>query len=61
MARLVKWLLGANLAKHRLDFQDAHLVFNDESFFVEDERYQYDEARLIWYIIRTCGHDHRFG
>ena len=39
----------SNLAKHRLDFQDAHLVFNDESFFVEDERYQYDEARFILY------------
>ncbi len=38
-----------NLAKHRLDFQDAHLIFNDESFFVEDQRYQYDEARFILY------------
>lgn len=38
-----------NLAKHRLDFQDAHLIFNDESFFVQDNRYQYDEARFILY------------
>ena len=39
----------SNLAKHRLDFEDAHLVFNDESFFVEDDRYQYDETRFILY------------
>ena len=38
-----------NLAKHRLDFQDAHLIFNDDSFFVQDNRYQYDEARFILY------------
>ena len=40
-----------NLAKHRLDFQDAHLIFNDDSFFVQDNRYQYDEARFILYGI----------
>ncbi|MGB0386087.1 MAG: BrnT family toxin [Ardenticatenaceae bacterium] len=39
----------SNLAKHRLDFEDAHLVFNDESFFVEDDRYQYYETRFILY------------
>ena len=37
----------SNLHKHHLDFEDAHLVFNDEAFIIEDPHDDYDEIRYI--------------
>jgi len=38
----------ANLKKHGLDFDDAHLVIESESAVTfEDHRYGYDEQRFI--------------
>ena len=39
----------SNLAKHGLDFEDAHWVFTDETFAAEDTRRQYGEPRFILY------------
>jgi uncharacterized DUF497 family protein len=36
-----------NLQKHGLDFRDAHLVFNDDAFVIEDPHDDYDETRYI--------------
>lgn len=36
-----------NLQKHGLDFRDAHLVFTDEAFVIEDPHQDYDEERYI--------------
>ena len=36
-----------NLQRHRLDFQDAHLVFDDEALVIEDTHDDYDETRYI--------------
>ena len=40
-----KWRI--NRQKHGLDFRDAHLVFNDDAFVVEDPHDDYDETRYI--------------
>ena len=40
-----KWRI--NLGKHHLDFRDAHLVFNDDAFIIEDPHDDYDEARYL--------------
>jgi hypothetical protein len=40
-----KWRI--NLGKHHLDFRDAHLVFNDDAFIIEDPHDDYDETRYI--------------
>lgn len=37
----------ANLAKHRLDFADAELVFRGLTFTFEDDRYEYGEQRFV--------------
>jgi uncharacterized protein len=34
-----------NLQKHHLDFRDAHLVFNDDAFIIEDPHDDYDQTR----------------
>ena len=39
----------SNLAKHGLDFEDAHWVFTDEAFVTEDARREYGEPRFILY------------
>jgi len=36
-----------NIKKRGLDFQDAHFVFNDEAYVIEDLRKDYDENRFI--------------
>jgi hypothetical protein len=36
-----------NLEKHHLDFRDAHLVFTDDAFVVEDPHDDYAETRYI--------------
>jgi uncharacterized DUF497 family protein len=36
-----------NLEKHHLDFRDAHLVFTDDAFVIEDPPDDYDETRYI--------------
>lgn len=36
-----------NLRKHRLDFRDAHLVFNNDAFVTEDPHDDYKETRYI--------------
>lgn len=36
-----------NLGKHHLDFRDAHLVFNDDAFIIEDPHADYDETRYL--------------
>ena len=36
----------SNLAKHGLDFADAHLAFNLPMFVVLDDRESYEEARF---------------
>lgn len=36
-----------NLQRHGLDFRDAHLVFNDDAFVIEDPHDDYDETRYI--------------
>ena len=36
-----------NLQRHGLDFRDAHLVFNDDAFAIEDPHDDYDETRYI--------------
>ena len=36
-----------NLQKHGLDFRDAHLVFNDDAFVIEDPHDDYGEIRYI--------------
>jgi hypothetical protein len=36
-----------NLGKHHLDFRDAHLVFNDDAFVIEDLHDDYDETRYL--------------
>ena len=36
-----------NLRKHKLDFADAHRVFEGLIFTFEDERYDYSEPRFI--------------
>ncbi len=36
-----------NYKKHGLDFSDAHLVFNDDAFIIEDPHDDYDEIRYI--------------
>jgi len=36
-----------NLKSHGLDFEDAHFVFNDEAYVIEDIRRDYGEKRLI--------------
>jgi uncharacterized protein len=38
-----------NLAKHGLDFEDAHWVFTDEAFVTEDTRREYGEPRFLLY------------
>jgi uncharacterized protein len=38
---------NANLSKHGLDFRDAYRVFAGEVFRREDDRYHYDEQRMI--------------
>ena len=35
----------SNVAKHGLDFEDAHGVFTDEALAVEDTRREYGESR----------------
>ncbi len=37
----------ANLAKHGLDFADAHRIFSSEIVEFEDDRFQYDEQRVV--------------
>lgn len=44
-----------NLQKHGLDFRDAHLVFNDDAFVLEDPHNDYDETR---YILQGMLHQH---
>jgi uncharacterized DUF497 family protein len=39
----------SNLAKHGLDFEDAHWVFTDEALAAEDTRREYGEPRFILY------------
>ena len=36
-----------NLQKHGLDFRDAHLVFGDDVFVIEDPHDDYDQTRYI--------------
>lgn len=36
-----------NLQKRGLDFRDAHLVFTDDAFVIEDPHDDYDELRYI--------------
>lgn len=36
-----------NLAKHGIDFKDAHQIFEGITFTFEDERYDYGEERYI--------------
>ena len=36
-----------NLQKHGPDFEDAHLVFTDDAFVIEDPHDDYDEIRYI--------------
>ncbi|MCP4994120.1 MAG: BrnT family toxin [Gammaproteobacteria bacterium] len=36
-----------NLQRHGLDFEDAHLVFTDEAFVIEDPHDDYEELRYI--------------
>lgn len=36
-----------NLQKHGLDFRDAHLVFTDDAFVIEDLHDDYDEIRYV--------------
>lgn len=36
-----------NLQKHGLDFRDAHLVFTDDAFVLEDPHDDYDNTRYI--------------
>ena len=37
----------SNLQKHKLDFADAHLLFEGITFTFEDERFDYDEPRYV--------------
>jgi uncharacterized protein len=37
----------ANLRKHGLDFVDAEAVFAGPTYVFEDDRFSYDEQRLI--------------
>ena len=37
----------SNFQKHGLDFRDAHLVFTDDAFVLEDPHDDYDEVRYI--------------
>ena len=39
----------SNLAKHALDFEDAHWVFTVEAFVAEDIRRDYGEHRFTLY------------
>ena len=36
-----------NRQKHGLDFEDAHLAFNDGAFVLEDPHDDYNETRYI--------------
>ena len=36
-----------NLAKHGIDFKDAHQIFKRITFTFEDDRYDYGEERYI--------------
>ncbi|MCP4460181.1 MAG: BrnT family toxin [Cytophagales bacterium] len=36
-----------NRQKYGLDFGDAHLIFNDDAFVLEDPHGDYDETRYI--------------
>jgi hypothetical protein len=36
-----------NIKNHGLDFEDAHFVFNDEAYIIEDIRKGYGENRFI--------------
>lgn len=36
-----------NLAKHGIDFKDAHQIFDGITFTFEDDRYDYREERYI--------------
>ncbi len=36
-----------NLRKHGLDFEDAHRVFTDDAFVIEDDREEYGEDRYL--------------
>ncbi len=36
-----------NRQKYGLDFGDAHLIFNDDAFVLEDPHDDYDETRYI--------------
>ncbi len=36
-----------NLAKHGIDFKDAHQIFEGITFTFEDDRYNYGEERYI--------------
>ncbi len=36
-----------NLAKHEIDFVDAEEVFENETYTVIDERFNYSETRLV--------------
>jgi len=38
-----------NIEKHGLDFNDAHQIFTDEAYVVEDARINYDETRYVLY------------
>lgn len=37
----------SNLVDHQLDFRDASLVFGSVTFTFEDDRFDYNEKRLI--------------
>jgi hypothetical protein len=37
----------SNLKRHRLDFRDAQIVFDDLTLTFEDDRFHYDEQRFI--------------
>ncbi|NIR51851.1 BrnT family toxin [candidate division KSB1 bacterium] len=37
----------SNLENHGLDFEDAHFVFNEKAYVVEDTRKDYGETRYI--------------
>ncbi len=41
-----------NLQRHGLDFGDAHLVFNNDAFVVEDPHDDYDDDDETRYILQ---------